>query len=110
MHIPLYRANAWVERAWNSHLKNFLVLEGLIWGNVRGADPSLNPNQIPIANPDAQGGKQINAFIGMNLMGHKGFLKNQQFELGAGTPIYLYLNGPQLRMSWAVYVQWSIAI
>lgn len=105
-----YRVNTWIERAWNVYLKNFLVLEGVFWGNIRGADPSLNPNIVPLANPDTQGGRQINVFIGMNLMGQKKIFKGQKIELGAGTPIYLYLKGPQLRMSWAIYAQWSIAI
>jgi hypothetical protein len=46
----------WLARPWASWVSTSVRLGWSYAGNIRGADPRLNPNQVPTADPDRRGG------------------------------------------------------
>jgi len=104
-----WRARTWLKKQVNPWLQTFVQLNGMVWGNVRGADPALNPKQVPTADPDLQGGRRIDFLVGAKFLGHHSAFKNQQLEIVFGVPLYQHLNGPQLKTRWMAGVQWTLA-
>ena len=75
------------------------------WGNVRGADPKLNPMALPTADPDRRGGWRLDLFPGINLLlpgGHR-------VAVEVGLPAAQRLDGPQLETDWRLVVGWQKA-
>lgn len=105
-----YSISTWINKMFTTHVSGFLKLNGLAWGEILGADPDLNASMSPVANPNVQGGKQINIFVGMAFNGHHGFFKGQQITFDVGAPLYQHLNGPQLKSKWQASVEWSLMV
>ena len=82
-------------------------IAGLIWGNIDGADPQLNPVIVPTADPNRRGGERIDILFGVNVYVPKGSLKGNRLALEVGFPLYQALNGPQLETDWRVTAGWS---
>lgn len=59
---------AWLARRWSDWLSTSLRVSGLMWGNIDGADPRLNPNMVPTANPNLRGGERVGLSYGVNLL------------------------------------------
>ena len=66
------------------------------WGKIKGQDPAIDPMMSPDGDPNAQGGKRVDALVGINVQPVKNHLV--KFEVGA--PVYQNLNGPQLKTQW----------
>lgn len=75
------------------------------WGDIDGADPTLNPMMIPTADPDLRGGERIDVGLGMNWLhasGHR--LAIEWLE-----PVFQDLDGPQLKSDGMLQVGWQKA-
>nr|WP_298792723.1 transporter [uncultured Allomuricauda sp.] len=72
-------------------------LEGLIVGELGGADPNLNPTMVITADTGNSGGTFLNGGFGFNIYASKGALKNLRFGFEFATPFYQDLNGIQLK-------------
>lgn len=77
------------------------------WGDVRGADPELNPAMVQTARPDIQAGQRLDLLFGFNLMARIAGSNGHQFGLEAGFPLAQNLNGPQLGSGWTLFAGWQ---
>lgn len=97
---------SWGNYKINDWISPFVKLDAQFWGNIHGADPELDPDLVPTADPDRSGGKRIDGFIGINFYIPRGFLEGQSIGIEAGIPIFQSLDGPQLETDF----QLSIAL
>jgi hypothetical protein len=103
-----YAINTSLNNQFNSIFAGFITLDGASWGNIRGANPELNPLASPTANPKTQGGKSLSLLLGIELEGQKGIWKKQSLQFDIGNTVSQYTNGPQLKKSWEFSVQWVL--
>lgn len=92
-----YSLNNWFAVKANNWLSISGRLEGLIVGEIEGADPNLMPMMVITADTNNSGGTYINSGIGLNTYISNGALKNLRFGFEFGYPLYQDLNGIQLK-------------
>ena len=103
------RLSGWGE----SKLTDWLALTGRVtaqqWGNIHGADPTLDPSDEPTKDVSAQGGRRIDLLVGFNAYFPSGGFKGLRLAIEVGAPVYQYLNGPQLQTTWIIGagLQWA---
>jgi hypothetical protein len=104
-----YRLSAWTAWKWTEWLSLSTRLDGQTWDDISGADRSLDPMEEPTKDPKIQGGRRLDALLGVNLYAPKGMLKGARLAVEAGAPAYQSLDGPQLQTDWLVRVgiQWA---
>lgn len=95
-----YGATFWGAERFSRWLSGSLRLEGLIWDDVGGADPSLDPTVVPTADPDRQGGARLSIGVGANTYVRGGTLKGLRIAAECLLPFVQDLNGPQLGTDW----------
>ncbi|MGH0029878.1 MAG: transporter [Myxococcota bacterium] len=96
---------AWLARPWTSWLSTSARVGWSWWGNIRGADPDLNPFAVPTADPDRRGGWRLEVAPGLNFLlpgGHR-------IAIEAPLPATQWLYGPQLETDWRLVVGWQKA-
>ena len=100
-------ATGWVAYVLNHAWSASLRVDGKAWGDIHGADPELNPNVIPTADPNLRGGKRIDLLAGVNFYPHRGVFKGHRLGVEAGMPAWQNLDGPQLQTDWTVTAGWQ---
>ncbi len=103
-----YGLTTWINRRIAENLAVSLRLNGQTWGDVRGADGSLDVTAIAENDPDNQGGRRVDALVGLSYYGTEGALEGHRIEAEAGVPIYQKLNGPQMEMDYVATLSWKI--
>ena len=101
---------AWAQRSFTRRLSLTSGLRGRAWEDVSGADPELNPNIVPTADPNLRGGERLDLTLGLSFFRGKGEgTQGLRFAVEVGVPIYQSLDGPQLESDWLVHsgVQWT---
>lgn len=73
-------------------------LEGLLIGEIEGADPNLNPIMVITTDTKNSGGSFINGGLGFNIYVPSGALKNLRFGFELAVPVYQDVNGIQLKI------------
>ena len=96
-----YRLAPWVSSA--------VRLTALTQGKIDGIDANIMA-PVQTADPDMQGGERIDAALGLNFIGTKGFLRNQRFAIEFALPVFNDLNGPQLQTQSIFTVGWQHAL
>ncbi len=102
-----YSLSAWGARKLTDWLSLSAQMDGQIWENIRGADPTLDPADETTKATNQQGGKRVDLLLGVNFYVPKGPLKGQRLAIQGGVPIYQSLDGPQLRTDWKLTVGWQ---
>jgi len=104
-----YRLSAWVGWKLTEWMSISGRLDGQLWENISGADRSLDPMDEPTKDTKVQGGRRLDALLGVNFYVPQGILKGVRLAVEAGAPLYQSLNGPQLQTDWLVHVgaQWT---
>lgn len=92
-----------IAHGWNASLR----IDGQAWGDIHGADPRLNKNVVPTADPDLRGGKRIDVLAGVNYVTKGGVHNGHTFGIEAGAPAWQNLDGPQLKTRWTVMGGWQ---
>jgi hypothetical protein len=100
---------AWLAHPFTSWLSSSLRLAWSYEGNIRGADPALNPAMVPTADPDRRAGHRLDVLPGLNFVLPLGPLGQHRLAIEAGFPVYQWLDGPQLETDWHVTVGWQTA-
>lgn len=100
---------AWGARRFNQNTSGSVRLAAKKWGNIEGADPMLNPNMVPTADPERRGGERVDIGIGLNLLGTTGAVKGQRVAIEWLEPVEQDLDGPQLKSEGMLLVGWQYA-
>jgi hypothetical protein len=101
----------WGARNWFNWFSTSLRFRYQVWGNIKGEDPVLNPQMVPTADPDRQGGSRVDSLFGINFYVPKGprLIRGQRLAVEVGFPIYQNLDGPQLETDWNITFGWQYA-
>ncbi len=102
-------ATVWTAR----NLRPWLSVSGRVnakaWGNIEGADASLNTMMTPGNRADLRGGERVELGLGANFIVPQGQLKGHRFALEALVPVYQDLDGPQLQADHRLVAGWQYA-
>jgi hypothetical protein len=81
-------------------------------GSMQGADTALDPAQSPSNDAAHQSRTEIDGWVGINLHVPSGPLRGVRLAIEGGIPMYMMLDGPQLRARQMlnVAVHWSVAV
>ena len=102
-------ASAWLAWAWSPSISTSLRLAYSEWGRIHGDDDALAPAVVPTADPALQGGRRVDAFLGLNYVVRGGALDGHRFALEVGRPLHQRLDGPRLETDWVATVGWQLA-
>ncbi len=72
--------------------------------NVEGADPELDSQVVPTADPDLQGFSRWLVGFGINTYVRGGTFRGLRIAAEALAPLYQDLKGPQLETDWALVI------
>ena len=96
------RLNAWGSYRLTDWLAPSIRLEGQVWGNINGQDPTLDPLVDPTFDPGNYGGRRVDLLLGANIFVPKGKWKGTRLSVEGGFPVYQNLDGPQLETDWTI--------
>jgi hypothetical protein len=102
-----YEATAWLARLITEWLSASLRLDFQGNGNIKGADPTLNPMIVPTADPNLRAIRRLDILFGINLFANSGKLDGNNLTFEAGLPVYQWLAGPQLETDWRLSLAWQ---
>lgn len=100
-------ATAWIARKLLPFLSASVRLDSQFWGNIAGADPKLNPNITPTADPNRRAGRRLDLLFGLNLFSVDGPLAGNRLGIETGFPVYQWLDGPQLQTDYRLSIAWD---
>ena len=83
------------------------AVDGHVWGNVKGADPELNPMMVPTADPSLRGGRVASMSLRADFFAPDGILSGQRLVFELAVPFYQSLHGPQLTKQTQLRVAWT---
>jgi len=95
-----YQITGWAARKLSDRVSLSLRLDGETREDYDGADPALDPNLIPTADPDLRGGTRLDLGLGVNVYLPDSFLPEGRFAAEFELPLYQSLDGPQLETDW----------
>ena len=99
-----YTASVWGARSWADWLSSSLRLIGDVVENIDGADPRLNPQSAPTADPDLRAGNFISVGLGLNFFVPTGALRGTGLSIEGVVPAIQDLDGPQLKRDYTILV------
>jgi hypothetical protein len=100
--------NGWVSRKVTDWVSVSTRLNGVVWGNINGADQRLNPDLVPTNRTNLQGGQRLDILFGLNFVIPSGMLQGQRFGIEGGLPIFQNLYGPQLRETYQLWTNLTL--
>lgn len=109
-----YRLGHQVETSvWGSYvLSDWVSLSARISAHWQG-DPAgsfaglaIDPTANPSANPELQGGTQVDLPLGINVHFPQGGLEGHRLGVEWSLPIHQDLDGPQLERNWSLHIGW----
>ncbi|MGJ8668894.1 MAG: hypothetical protein ACSHXK_05320 [Oceanococcus sp.] len=103
----IHALSVWTSYQFQPVLSVSLRLKGQYQGKIDGMDARIMA-PVQSADPDRQGGKRIDAGLGLNLAGQDG-LRGHRLALEFLLPLYQDLNGPQLGTSSQIIVGYQYA-
>ncbi len=103
-----FHVTSWAARKMTGWLSSSVRVAGGSWGNVHGADSSLNAAMIPTADPELRAGQHWELLIGANFFALGGRLKGNRVALEWAIPLYQNLEGPQLETGGRLSVAWDL--
>ncbi|MBI3628990.1 MAG: transporter [Candidatus Rokubacteria bacterium] len=102
-----YRLSTWADRKWTDWLSVSGRIDGQLWENIHGADPTLDSAAAPTKDPKRRAGRRVDFLLGLNLYAPRGVLQGHRLAFEAGAPVYQSLDGPALQTDWVVRVGWQ---
>lgn len=64
---------------------------------------------VQTANPGLQSGEQVDIFLGVNLIGQKGWIYDHRLAFEVGFPLYRDFTGPQFGTDLQLMLGWQKA-
>ncbi len=99
-----YTATSWGAYSINDWLSGSLRLDWTNQEDVEGADPELDPEVVPTADPNLQGFNRWSAGFGVNTYFREGTFRGLRVNGEFVVPFYQDLNGPQLETDWYLVI------
>ena len=99
---------AWGSYKWAPWLSTGIRLAHVSWGNIDGLDPEIVA-PVQTADPDFQGGNRTEGYLGANLIGQRGFIRNHRLAVELGAPLTQDLDGPQMKLKSNFIIGWQYA-
>jgi hypothetical protein len=99
-----YMATGWGARRVNRWLSGSIRLDWTNQENVEGADPQLDPEMVPTADPNLQGFQRWSVGFGINTYVRGGTLQGLRIAGEWVVPFYQDLDGPQLETDWYIVI------
>ena len=96
---------AWYVRRFGKYVHLAGRLGYLDWGKIDGQDPKIMPMMSPSGDPDATGGRRLDALLGLT-----GVFGMHRLGLEVGAPVYQDLNGPQMETKMIYSVGYQLMI
>lgn len=103
------QATGWLQYRLFDQLSASVRLDARSWGDVDGADPTLNPAMIYTADPNLRQGSRIDLPVGFNWYFTDGPLFDHRLAVEMSIPIFQDLDGPQMETDWVLTVGWQKA-
>lgn len=103
-----YQLGGSITRQFRNSMSASGGIRGERWGNIRGADATLDVTDEPTKDPLLQGGRRLSALLGLTVHPEGGILRGQHFHIQAEVPVAQSLEGPQLRRRWVVRLGWQV--
>ena len=103
----VYSASVWGAHIWTSWLSSSVSAIGESIENIDGADPRLNPRQVPTADPNRRAGDFISVGLGLNFLVPSGPLHGTRLGIEGVVPVYQDLDGPQLERDYTISIRLS---
>jgi len=104
-----FLGTAWLQYRLFDRMSASVRVEAQRWGNVDGADPTLNPMMIYTADPNLRAGTRIDLPLGFNYYFMDGPLFDHRLAVEINLPIYQDLDGPQMETDWVLTLGWQKA-
>ena len=105
-----WQMTGWVSRRWTERWSTSARLDGHMNGNIRGDDGRLNPTLSPANMANVQARNYLNGLLGVNYLltrpEHR--IREQRLFLESGVPLYQWVDGPQVGLSWTINAAWGM--
>ncbi len=102
-----FTVSGWFSQKLSDRVSLDVRLDETVWGDVRGADPDLNPMMVPTARTDLRGGSRLDLWLGTSYYIPCGMFEGNRLHAEFGLPVHQSLNGPQLETDWLFQASWS---
>ena len=102
-----YHLGVWLARRLNEWVAPGLHLDGHWTGTIHGADPELNPNLTPTADPHRQGGLHVSLLPTLTFYVPRGRLRGHRLSLVGDLPAYHSHHGVSLERQWKITLAWQ---
>ncbi len=106
-----FQLTGWASRRWTERWSTSARLDGHWNGNIRGADPRLDVALSPVNQANAQARQYVNGLLGVNYLltrpEHR--FREQRLFLESGVPLYQWVDGQQLGLTWTLNAGWGMA-
>lgn len=103
----LYHGGAWLTRRLKEWVALTLHVDMHRRETIHGADPDLNPNMVPTADPDLLGETHIDFLPILDFYAPRGLLKGQRLSIHTRLPLYETHDVP-LETDLQVIIGWQI--
>ena len=101
----------WASRRWTDCISTSARLDAHWLGDMRGYDPRLNTSLSPMNQANAQARQYLNGLLGVNYLltrpEHR--IPEQRLFIESGVPLYQWVQGQQLGMTWTLNAGWGMA-
>ncbi len=105
------QATTWLSRRWSDRWSTSARLDGRLIENIHGADVRLVQSLSPANQPHAQASRSVTGLLGVNYLlnrpGHR--IGEQRLFLESGVPLYQWVDGQQLGLTWTLNAGWGMA-
>lgn len=105
-----WQLTGWASRRWTDRWSTSARLDGHMNGNIRGDDGRLNTSLSPANLANAQARNYLNGLLGVNYLltrpEHR--IREQRLFLESGIPLYQWVDGPQVGLTWTLNAAWGM--
>ena len=105
---PAYRAGVWLARRLKEWVALTLRVDMHRRETIHGADPDLNPNMVPTADPDLLDETRIEILPTIDFYAPRGLLKGHRLYLQTRFPLYETHGGVPLETHLQLVIGWQV--